>query len=203
MSSTPAQETPTTCTRCGQVVAEGQRLEHKGAIYCQECVGRTLNGAAAPLRAHSVAKAVLLSLLPGVGQMYNHQLRKGVVVLAAFMVVASGNVLPGGLQAAVLVPLYFWNLFDAYWGARRINQQGLPELPPVGELEVPEVAPVAWGVLLIVLGLLFLLNNFGVVWLTWDRLWPAALLVVGLWLLVNFFLQRGPSPASESEEPRS
>ena len=47
------------------------------------------------------------------------------------------------------------------------------------------------GVILIVLGILFLLVNFGVLrWLNWDTLWPVVLIVVGLLLMVSMFRRR-------------
>src|SRR3990170_8931036 len=41
-----------------------------------------------------------------------------------------------------------------------------------------------WGILLVVLGLLFLSENFGYgPWFNWDRWWPVVLIVIGLGIL--------------------
>jgi len=41
-----------------------------------------------------------------------------------------------------------------------------------------------WGIVLLVLGLLFLLSNFGYgVWFGWGRWWPLILIGLGLWIL--------------------
>ncbi len=233
MSSPEASPAPV-CARCKEVLVAGQQVEHCGAVYCMNCVGRALNGettaqkesgspglverarraldseVAAARRYPHPTRAVLLSLLPGLGQMYNGQMAKGVVVMIAFFALAS--TLP-----VLVVPLYFWNLFDAYWGARGVSEPSSPvapsPVPPAPEIPFPPAAapqdwprsPVApaWGILLIVLGLLFLLNNFSVTWLTSDRLWPAALLCLGLWLLASFMLSRLRALAWKPSEPRA
>ncbi|MEE9389652.1 MAG: DUF5668 domain-containing protein [Candidatus Aminicenantaceae bacterium] len=44
--------------------------------------------------------------------------------------------------------------------------------------------PLAWGIILIVIGLIFLLNNIDInVWGTIARLWPLILIVWGAWKL--------------------
>ena len=57
--------------------------------------------------------------------------------------------------------------------------------------------------LLIVLGVLFLLNNFGATWLTWDRVWPMAILALGIWLLISFALSRRVTLPTQDEPPPS
>ncbi|UCH35063.1 MAG: hypothetical protein JSV65_01555 [Armatimonadota bacterium] len=214
--STPEMPSAPRCRRCNKELAQGQRVEHRHGLYCLECVGHALNGAeAAPTKERrSPAVAVLLSLLPGLGQMYNGQMLKGVLVLGAFLLIAIGEgpILGWehtGLNTTLLVGLYFWNLFDAYWTAQRINRAELPYVP-VGEqqLSLSEVtsaleeraessAAPAFGVLLIVLGVLFLLNNFGATWLTEDMFWPAVFLALGIWMLVSFTLSRRRLPPVE------
>lgn len=272
--SSPEPDAPRTCAACHKEITDTQFVEHAGAVYCADCVGRALNaqtsrwsslredftaGAREVVRWLSIRSstgprnptlALLLSLLPGVGQMYNGQLRKGVVVIVAFLWLATGGlegVLGSALHIAAMVALYFWNLFDAYSTAQWANggefiapprpaapqqpqptspaftQQPLapqpaPPTPPVPSAPVPPPvqrprtpprchrppsrATPAWGVFLIILGVLFLLNNFGVRWMTWDRLWPTALLALGVWMLLNFALSllkppSTPTPPSE------
>jgi TM2 domain-containing membrane protein YozV len=199
-----------TCARCQKEIPEGQRVEHRGAVYCMDCIGQALNGAAPPTtkRRRDPALAVVLSLMPGLGQMYNHQVLKGVLVMGGFMVLAmnlgEGPFGDSGFSTAALVVLYFWNLFDAYWGAQRINRADLPFQEPVTWApRTTSASAPAWGVLLIVLGILFLLNNFGVTWLTWDRVWPTALLALGIWMLISFAVSRRRSVMQEPEPPPS
>lgn len=44
--------------------------------------------------------------------------------------------------------------------------------------------PLAWGIILIVIGLVFLLHNIDInVWDSLARLWPVVLIVWGIWKL--------------------
>jgi len=202
-----------TCARCHKEIPAGQRVEHRGALYCMECTGRALNGDASAAKAHhSPAAAVILSLLPGLGQMYNRQPFKGILVLGAFLILALGEgpFGDGSLNTAALVVLYFWNLFDAYWTAERVNRSPQPPVQwayPAYQEQAGSAAAVAWGWLLIILGVLFVLNNFGVTWLTFDRLWPAALFTLGIWLLISFAVSRSrpanTQPAAPEGSPAS
>jgi hypothetical protein len=126
--------------------------------------------------------------------MYNGQVFKGVVVLVVFLLLATGagpfSWDRSGINTALLVTLYFWNLFDAHWTAQRVNRARVVWAPWYEPPAAASPSAPAWGALLIVFGILFLLNNFGATWLTWDRLWPVALLALGIWLLISFALQR-------------
>lgn len=60
---------------------------------------------------------------------------------------------------------------------------GTPTPPPVGRRRR---AGLFWGLVLICLGLIFQLNNFGFLW--WvrpDVLWPLAVVAAGLYLLLR------------------
>ena len=192
MSDTVA---PPTCAGCGREITEGQPIEHGGALYCADCVREALDGKTTQRQAlrRNPTVAVVLSLLPGLGQMYCGQTLKGVLVLAAFLGVATARGLfLRGIGPIAIPTLYFWNLFDAYWTAQRVNRAELPS-PPPPSFPAPRwesATTPAWGVLLILLGVLFLLNNFGVTWLTYERLWPSVLLGLGLWMLIVFAISR-------------
>lgn len=188
------------CSSCRKPVPEGSQTEHAGAVYCTDCVGEAL-GRQASRRKESERDpqlAVLLSLLPGLGQMYCGLMTKGLLILGSFMFVVAGPSL-GQLQTPTACTLYFWNLFDAYWTAQRINRSELPTPPPWPEEQRWEsVTAPAWGVLLILVGAVFLLNNLGVTWMTLDRAWPAVLMGLGIWLLVVFAISRRPITSPEA-----
>ncbi len=191
------------CARCEREIVSDQVVEHAGGAYCTRCVGEALNADLARrrgTRAGGVALAVLLSLVPGLGQMYNGQLLKGILVLGGFLLLCiAGDELPAGLQATGIVTLYFWNLFDAYWTARRLEQRGLPELPPVPIEQWDAPSAPAWGVMLILLGAMFLLDNFGLLRLTAERAWALGILALGLCLLFSFALSlRSRNPVQEA-----
>ena len=61
-----------------------------------------------------------------------------------------------------------------------------------------------WGILLVVLGLLFLSGNFGYgTWFVWDRWWPVVLIVLGVVMLYRRNEPVEPGTASMSQTPTS
>jgi TM2 domain-containing membrane protein YozV len=125
--------------------------------------------------------ALLLSLvLPGLGQLYNGQIAKGLTFFVAFSgciyLIVEGNPMP----FAVFLPfILFWNMIDAYRSATIINLRGTASALDDDGVESP-----GWGVGIAVMGVLLLLNNLG--WLRLSALvpyWPVLLIAAGLALL--------------------
>jgi len=50
--------------------------------------------------------------------------------------------------------------------------------------------PYVWGILLVVIGILFLSSNLGFIEISWKYLWPLFLLVPGILLEFGFFIYR-------------
>lgn len=62
---------------------------------------------------------------------------------------------------------------------------------------------VFWGGVLVIVGILFLLGNTGVLSnITWDYVWPVAIIAVGVWLIVARMGPGGSSANVDSAEPR-
>jgi hypothetical protein len=59
-----------------------------------------------------------------------------------------------------------------------------------------------WGILLVVLGLLFLSSNFGYgTWFVWDRWWPVLLIVIGVIMLYRRSEAAGPGGGMTPSPP--
>jgi membrane protein DedA with SNARE-associated domain len=62
---------------------------------------------------------------------------------------------------------------------------------------------LAWGIILIIIGLIFILDNFDIdVWDILARLWPLALIVWGAWKLYFGLKERketAPAPKPEQD----
>jgi TM2 domain-containing membrane protein YozV len=134
--------------------------------------------------------AVIFSLLfPGLGQVYNGELAKALVFFAGFVgsisLVAHGNPFP----FAFFIPfILLFGLIDAWKGATAINQRFLGGVP-VEEEKVSE-SP-AWGITLVVMGIVFLAHNLG--WLDFDKLarfWPLLLIVAGAFFIKGSIQKR-------------
>jgi len=149
--------------------------------------------------------ALVLSLFPGLGQVYNGQPAKAFVFFFAWVGSIYGSAEINPLPFAFLIPfVYLYNLVDAFRTASLINARSLGGLPAPEEeaFESP-----LWGGSLLVLGLLLLLNNLG--WLhlaALARYWPVALIVAGGAFLYSAIQRRrggdGIGRAPVSQETR-
>jgi TM2 domain-containing membrane protein YozV len=139
--------------------------------------------------------ALVLSLFPGVGQIYNGQPAKGLVFFFSWVGCIYGTAEIDPFPLAFLIPfVYFFNLIDAWRGATAINNRflGGQPLPEEDAAESP-----LWGAGLVALGLLLLVNNLG--WLDLHALrrwWPLMMVLLGGAFLYNAVRRRQGSPAS-------
>jgi TM2 domain-containing membrane protein YozV len=121
--------------------------------------------------------ALVLSLFPGIGQIYNGQPAKALVFFFAWAGSIYLTAEASPFFAFVIAFTYFYNLIDAWRSATLINARHAGGQPPAEEdtTESP-----AWGAALIGVGALLLLNNLG--WLRLaavQRYWPLVLIAAG------------------------
>jgi hypothetical protein len=170
----------------------GQGYADPGAAGAPPAWQRNARGYGEDPRRKSPALAAILSAMPGLGQVYVGYYQQGfahVLVAGTLIVLLSGH----GLNA--LKPLmgfflgFFWlyNIIDAYRRALFYNHAlaGIAsvDLPP--EIKLPKgQGSLIGGVVLIGFGLLFLANTAFGVSLDWlDEWWPAALVLMGVYLV--------------------
>lgn len=148
--------------------------------------------------------AFILGLIPGVGAIYNGQYAKGlvhVVIVGLIISVLSNDAARGfePLVGLMLGAFFFYMAFEAYHTARR-RQLGLVVdefsslFPMRGGANKFPVAPI----LLIVLGVIFLLNNLDFFEVERViRYWPVLLIGLGAYML---YLRVSNSQASSSRD---
>lgn len=133
--------------------------------------------------------AVLLSLFPGLGQIYNGQPAKALVFFLAWAgciaAVSEGEPMP----FALMIPfIWLYNMVDAWRSACAINERA------AGGAPVPErdaVESPAWGATLVALGLVLLARNLGYISIAMlARYWPVLLIAAGAALLVGSLQRR-------------
>ncbi|MGC1200677.1 MAG: B-box zinc finger protein [Candidatus Acidiferrales bacterium] len=231
------------CRQCGKPLCPQCTREVRGALYCEDCLGRMLSGeqapgtqipgalpGPAPLKIEpmhpSAAVAVLLGFIPGLGAVYNGEYVKALIHVLVFggLIAALSSDLPGAAYYALfgiaLACFYFYMPIDAYRVAKaRLTGEPQPGLvfdpvpaagmapgaasgnpnqgatgaeygtapAGVGTIETPANShpgrkPMG-AIVLIVLGVLFLLANFGLLQSEWfAKAWPAGLIALGVWL---------------------
>ena len=145
-------------------------------------------------RKKSVMLAILLSLMPGLGQIYvgyyDLAFRNILIVCGLIAVLATGAADHGLEPVFALFLAFFWlhNLVDAGRRASFYNQA----LAGIRPMELPEdtkapqqaMGSLAGGVLLVGVGLVLFLNTMFRIPLDWvARWWPLALVIAGPWLI--------------------
>lgn len=197
------------CIRCGHALCNECVRNVRGSIYCEQCIADAVEGkkAAAPAppppRASSVQKetvvnthpgaAFVLGLIPGVGAIYNGEFVKAAIHVLIFGTLVSLHnvaVIGRALLGLMTFAFYWYMPFEAYYTAKKrmMKAQGVDLETPIDrlqeELEHVEDRELWGGVLLIVIGALFLLGNLGIFEMAWvGRFWPVVLVVIGVWLL--------------------
>ncbi len=180
------------CRNCGKPMCAACTREVKGALYCEDCLGALVSTAPAapPSGTSHPGAALALGIIPGLGAVYNGEYMKAlihVVVFAALVgaVTAAGNSDSGGAYLAIcivlLVAFICYMPIDAYRVAK-LRQTGGAGPAPLFE-GAPTNQPVG-AIILIALGMLFLLGNFGLLRGDWfEHGWPVALIALGVWML--------------------
>lgn len=143
-----------------------------------------------------VLAGIFSAIFPGTGAIYNGNYLKGIlyIIIFAGLVSIQGR---GGqpFVGLMLAGFYFFQIIDAVNEARRICAAARPESSPGAGLSIEVEADISrpsgsisWGIILILLGGLFLLANYEVI--SYDALidyWPLALIGLGLKLLADYF----------------
>jgi len=183
-------------------------VDVKGKVYCQDCLDKRLKEGIVvpPERVKSPGGAALLSVvIPGLGQIYNGHYLKALVLILLFSAFISMGIRLGPIRGIFIFPLlitvtYFWGIIDAYRSAKEINlaRRGVEVVEK--EAALPRES-VVWGVIIILIGVLFLLYNFDVS-LDWlIDLWPLIIIFLGGYYLVRYFLNQKKRKAQQ--EPPS
>lgn len=133
--------------------------------------------------------AFILGLIPGVGAIYNQQYGKGLlhIVIFAFIISALDKTNAQAFFIPLLIGWIFYMPFEAYHTARK-RQLGQPVDELSGVLDFPDTVkrlPIG-PVILIAVGTLFLLDNFGFFYLDQlVRFWPVLLIAAGVLMLLK------------------
>lgn len=179
------------CRNCGKALCPQCTREVRGALYCEQCLSTMLAGpqaAAVPAPTDSrPAIAATLGIIPGLGAVYNGEYIKALihVVIFASLIAAMAADLANSLEAFVVVSFVAFCCYmpvDAY---RVAKARSTGETAPPDLMQGPGRKPIG-AIVLIGLGVLLLLANFGLLEREWfAKAWPVALVVLGVWLLMD------------------
>jgi len=190
----PETEAVGFCRHCGKALCSACAHEVGGAFYCGACLTTAVAGqgqaAAPPASGANPGAAAAIGLIPGLGAVYNGEYNKAIVHIAIW-----GGLFAIGLSSSssVLTPLAWiaFGLFpvymsiDAYRVARSRQLLGSGATGDAVHSAGSGRMPVA-AMVLIAIGVLALLDNFGMLQSEWvDKGWPLILIGLGIWLIVR------------------
>jgi len=209
----PAVDSQDLCSICGKPLCAECAHKIKNKTYCQTCLVEGAEWIAAvkhlKLPADAPKKAAWLALIPGMGAVYNNEYMKAVTYFAVFAALSiMGSNIHGIFGFGAVVFLIF-TMFDAY----RTAEASLRRRVQTG-LVAPETAwhdrtGFGWGIFLIVLGLIFLLQNL-IPFHFLNRLWPLLFILLGAFLVYHALREKGNPvrglnhsvPASEDSQAK-
>lgn len=196
------------CRNCGKALCAQCAREIRGALYCEECLARMMaNPAPAPTGypypaplppgAPNPGAALGLGFIPGLGAVYNGEYIKGlihVLIFGGLIALLNTDSLPTGMQAMAGIFLgvfYCYMPIEAYLTAKaKLTGQAPPAfIPGASAVEASGEGTIAHGIptgaiILIIIGVVFLLGNFGYLDSEYVyRFWPLVLVAVGAWLI--------------------
>jgi TM2 domain-containing membrane protein YozV len=209
----PTNTAAVQCSRCARPLCPACDHRIRGFPYCQDCIVagvellqyQSARGAAPAQtrRKSSRVVALLLSfLLPGLGAAYNGQISKAVVHFAIFAGFFQMATITDANAFFVLGALGMW-LFaavDAYRTAQLIRSGLAPDAESDAIARRLYGNPIAWAIVLVVLGGTFLLHTmFGFV-LPISKLLPVALVLLGAYMLFDHLRTRRGRDLTQFEQ---
>lgn len=199
------------CSRCARPLCPACDHRIRGFPYCQDCIvagveslhqqqARAASSSAlapsssARRRTSPFVAALLSFLVPGLGAAYNGQTSKALVhftIFASFFQMST--VTDGAILFFVLgaVATYFFAAVDACRTAQLIRTGLAPDAESDAIARRLYGNPLAWAVVLIALGTVFLLHTMFGVRLPVKQFLPVVLVLLGAYMLFDFFRFRG------------
>lgn len=149
---------------------------------------------------------VIAGFFPSFGALYNGQFLKWIIfflIFAGLVTMQQYEELQPFL-GLTLAAFYIYQIVEAVRTAKEINRLALVEEKEEKVSKVEEIPPafkggsIFWGAFLLVLGVIFLLANFEV--LSYESifdLWPLAIVVIGVKLIVDYMLRKKAEKSGE------
>ena len=199
------------CRNCGKAMCSTCVRPVRDVLYCEDCLaslmgipaaaGPSATGAPASVpgmlpppaptpsarSGGSPGVAFFLGLFPGLGAVYNGEYNKALIHIVVFIAIIVGlNSDPGDAAQTVLGLLVAGFVLYMAFDAMRVAKARIQGEVIVDPLESWSKNRPVGPIILIVLGVLFLLNNFN--WFPFwriGRLWPLVLIGVGVLMFRN------------------
>jgi hypothetical protein len=195
----PELEATGYCRNCGKPMCAACARPVRDVLYCEDCLAKVtglgspnIPGASASVNpVHRVGSnpvaALLLGFVPGLGAIYNGEYNKALIHIVVFaaLIVGLNSDLGDGPETAVALLLAGFILYMALDAMRTAKAKTTGEAF-VDPLESWTKDQPVGPIILIAMGGLFLLNNFGFFsFFQIHRFWPVILIAVGILMFRN------------------
>jgi|PlaIllAssembly_1097288.scaffolds.fasta_scaffold211190_3 hypothetical protein len=189
----PAADSQDFCSLCNKALCAECAHRVKNKVYCQNCLTEGAEWAASMknlrLPADAPKRAALCALIPGMGAVYNSEYMKGLTYFAVWAgLVMMGNKVNGVFGFGAFAFIVF-TMFDAYRTAEANARKRLEASFASARLPGHDKTSIGWGVFLIILGILFLLQNL-IPYYFLNRLWPLIFIAMGAYLVYRAMKER-------------
>lgn len=190
------------CIKCGKALCAQCTRHVQASVYCENCLAENMSAKTErktkrTAGGSSPEAAAVLGLIPGVGAIYNAEFFKAgfhILIFVTLVTIADNAAQPAEMLFHFLAfGFYIYMPFEAFFTAkkRKLALEGIDLETPfdrlneqMGHMKDREL----WGgIVLVIVGALFLLDNFDVLRLNQVmKLWPALLILGGVFLIRRF-----------------
>lgn len=197
----PTMESQDFCNVCSKPLCAQCAHQIKSKVYCQDCLvqgaewAATVKGLRMP--SDSPKRAAICSIIPGMGAVYNSEYLKAITFFAVF---AALVMMADSIHGVFGFGAFAFVLFTMFDSHRTAEQRARAKLEMASQPSAPEKdkSIMAWGLFLIVLGVLFLLQNL-IPYRFLQHLWPLMFIFLGAYLVYRSLKDREQeTPSSES-----
>lgn len=191
------------CRNCGKPMCPACTRPVRDVLYCEDCLAKItgLSSASEPFvnadpsvvqnlprrGSHNPTVALILGFFPGLGAIYNGEYNKALIQIVVFaaLIVGLNSDLGDGPETALALLLAGFVLYMAVDSMRTAQAKNTGQ-PVADPLESWSKDRPIGPIILIGMGVLFLLNNFGFFsFFQLHRFWPLILIAVGVLMFRN------------------
>jgi hypothetical protein len=203
----PDFDSTNACSVCSRFLCGTCSHSVKGRIYCQDCLVQGAELAAVARHPqfanYSPGRAAFFGLIPGIGAVYNHQYTKAVAHIGIFAALVLVADVGSGVFSLAAFAFWIFTIIDAYRSAEEIMRAGIahPDLMR-SETSGGTKLPI-WGGALVLMGILFFLDNLNAISLRSVVYygWPLIFIGAGVYLILSYYLKQQESDKAPPEEP--
>ncbi len=200
----PTVDSQEACSACKKPLCPECAHKVKGKPYCQDCLAEgaewaaTVKGLKLPTEAPK--RAAWCAIIPGMGAVYNNEYMKAVTYFAVWAALSVMGSRVHGVFGFGAVVFVVFTMFDAYRTAEANQRKRLQ--PGYVSTEPPQQdrTIIGWGIFLVLLGVVFLLQNVIPYYLFVNQLWPLVFILLGGYLVYRAMKRRN-NPAHDSAGP--